>query len=222
MFKHAELKPMPLRPGAVPTRAPWTYITLLFALSCLVPWAPSAGAHGGVSFEEDTCVITIGFLKAHFTGYQPRSQGNKEFCEDIPDVGESVFVIDYLHDFLKQMPVDFRIIEDVNNFGVFAKWADIASLEDIDRDTVFYQPPVTRADGVLTVEYVFERAGSYIGVVTARHPTEDKIYRAVFQFQVGREKIGYLPIFVALIVLAQALYWAGSGGFTRFIKPRAN
>jgi hypothetical protein len=185
-----------------------------------VSWNPPAAAHGGVVLEDDACVITIGFLKAHFTGYQPRSRGNKEFCEDIPDVAESVFVIDYLHDFLKQMSVDFRIIEDVNNFGVFAKWDDIATLEDIDRDTVFYQPPIKRPDGVLTVDHAFQKAGSYIGIVTARHPDEDKTYNAVFQFQVGGAEYGYLPLFIALVVLVQVLYWITSGGLKRFLKPR--
>jgi hypothetical protein len=196
-------------------------LLLLFSLTCLLLWATQLNAHGGVAFEEDACVISIGFLKAHFTGYQPQSGGNKEFCEDIPEVTESVFVIDYLHDFLKQIPVDFRIIKDVNNFGVFANWKDIESIENIDRDTVFYQPPARRPGGVLTVEYDFQQAGSYIGIVTAQHPTQDKIYRAVFQFQVGGRKYGYLPFFIALIVLAQFLYWINSGGLARFRRARA-
>ena len=72
--------------------------------------------------EDDICVINIGLLKAHFTSYQPQINGSQEFCENIPEVASSVFVIDYLHDFLKEMQVDFRIIRDVNNFGIFASW----------------------------------------------------------------------------------------------------
>jgi hypothetical protein len=79
---------------------------------------------------------------------------------------------------------------------------------------------VTRPDGVLTVEYDFQRPGSYIGIVTAQHPTEDKIYTAVFQFQVGGSDYGYLPLFLGLIVLFQAMYWITSGGLKRFRKPR--
>lgn len=188
----------------------------------LVLCCPLVLAHGSVAFEEDNCVINIGFLKAHFTGYQPQSRGNKEFCEDIPDVGESVFVIEYLHDFLSQIRVDFRIIEDVNNFGVFANWADIESIEDIKRDTVFYQPPVRHPGGVMTVEYEFRKAGSYIGIVTAPHPTEDKIYRAVFQLQVGSRPYGYhLPIILVLMVTAQFTYWVNGGGLRRFRQRRS-
>lgn len=193
---------------------------LIFSLS-LALYINVVFAHGGVAFEEDACVINIGFLKAHFTGYQPQSAGNKEFCEDIPDLGESIFVIDYLHEFLNQIPVDFRIIEDVNNFGVFANWTDIETIEDIDRDTVFYQPPVRRPGGEMTVEYTFNKPGSYIGIVTAQHPTEDKIYRAVFQFQVGDQPYGYLPVIVVLIILAQFFYWVNGGGLRRFRQRRS-
>ena len=99
-------------------------------------------AHGGVSFDDDVCKLSIGFLEAHFTVYQTQTSASEEFCEDIPDVTNSVFVLDYLHDFLKEMPVDFRIVKDSHNFGIFAKWEDIAGLEDIENDTVFYQEPV--------------------------------------------------------------------------------
>ena len=154
------------------------------------------------------CVITIGFLKAHFTGYQPKTNGNKEFCEDIPEVASSVFVIDYLHDFLKIMQVDFRIIRDSNDFGIFANWEDIAGLENIEQDTVFYQSPEKRPDGVLTINYEFKQAGGYIGIVTAVHPEKEKTYRAVFYFQVGGSNFGYIPLFIALVILAQLLYWS--------------
>jgi hypothetical protein len=171
-------------------------------------------------------VLNIGFLMAHFTGYQPKARGAEEFCEDIPEVGESVFVIDYLHDFMKEMPIDFRIIKDVENFGQYAKWDDVKGLDDIERDTILYLPAEKRADGVLTASYSFESPGGYIGIVTARHPTEAKEYNAVFFFQVGGRGYGYLPLFVALIVLVQLAYLAGTGALQRFVRlhvyPRAD
>ena len=176
-------------------------------LGYLITWCQDATAHGGVGMEDDMCVINVGFLKAHFTIYQPKTYGTQEFCEDIPEVASSVFVIDYLHDFLKEMQVDFRIIKDVNNFGIFANWDDIAGLEDIEQDTVFYLPPEKRSDGMLTVNYNFQQAGGYIGIVTAVHPEKGKTYHAVFYFQVGGTDYGYLPLFIALLVLAQVLYW---------------
>lgn len=176
-------------------------------------------AHGGVAFSEDeVCIIQIGFLQAHFTGYQPLTHGSEEFCEDIPEVARSVFVIDYLHEFLKEMPVDFRIIRDVNNFGIYASWEDIATIADLDGDTVFYQPSTIQPNGVYTVEYNFQEPGSYIGIVTAKHPTSGKTYRSVFHFQVGGTDYKYAPLFLVLLALVQLIYWIGNGGLARFSK----
>ena len=180
-------------------------------------------AHGGVVLEDDICVLKIGFLKAHFTGYQPRWSGNEEFCEDIPVVGDSVFVIDYLHDFLREMEVDFRIITDVNDVGIFASWDDVQTISDIDAVTVFYLPPGTRRDGVLTAQYNFQQTGNYIGIVTAIHPSEDKTYRAVFAFAVGGGGIGYVALFLSLFILGQLIYFSSTGGLKRLLtKLRAD
>ena len=129
----------------------------------------NAIAHGGVSIEEDICVIQIGFFTAHFAVYQPQATADQEFCEDIPGTTDTVFVLNYLHNSLKHAPVDFRIIKDVNNFGRFAKWQDIAKLEDIEQDTVFYQTPVIRPEAMFKVEHKFEEPGGYIGIVTAKY-----------------------------------------------------
>lgn len=193
---------------------------IVLAVAGLGIFSSNAYSHGGVVYDEDVCVLNVGFLMAHFTGYQPEIRGAEEFCEDIPEVAESVFVIDYLHDFMKEMPVDFRIIKDVEHFGRYARWDDIQALDDIERDTIFYLAPEKRANGTLTASYRFEEAGGYIGIVTARHPTEDRLYNAVFFFQVGGTDYGYLPMFAALIVLLQLVYLAGTGTLQRFARLR--
>ena len=114
------------------------------------------------------------------------------------------------------MPVDFRIIRDINNLGRFARWDDIVQIEDIDGATVFYQPPVTQPDAWFSVVHQFEEPGNYIGIVTTKQPTEDKIYNAVFPFRVGGPDYGYVPLFVALVLLVQMNYWTTSGGFSRW------
>ncbi len=180
----------------------------------------NATAHGGVYMEDDLCIIQIDFFQAHFTVYQPQTRANEEYCEDIPDVSDTVFVLDYLHNSLKEMPLDFRIIRDIQDLGRFAKWEDIALIEDLDSETVFYQPPVRRPDAVFMVEYKFEEPGNYIGIVTTRHPTEDKIYRAVFPFEVGNTGFGYLALFIGLLLLVQFNYWFMSGGLGRWRAKR--
>ena len=164
-------------------------------------------AHGGVGMEDDKCVITIGFLKAHFSGYQLTPSGSQEFCEDIPNVASSIFVIDFQHDYLKELLVDFRIINDLTGLGQFAKWDDIAALDNIDQATLLYAPATNYALGSLTARYDFKQAGDYIGVVTARHPDKNEIYRSVFYFRVGGFDYGYLPVLIGLLLLVQLMYW---------------
>ena len=186
-------------------------------------WCQIAIAHGGVGMEDDKCVINIGFLQAHFIGYQQTDDGSQEFCEDIPKVANSIFVIDYQHDYLKEMLVDFRIVNDVNKIGKFAQWDDIAVFENIEQQTIFYLPAAVHADGVLKADYDFKQAGGYIGVVTAMHPEKEDTYRAVFYFHVGGSDYGYIPIFIALIILVQLIFWRiGSTFILRTVRRIKN
>lgn len=180
----------------------------------------SAVAHGGVAFEEDLCVISINFMQAHFTVFQPETRQNNEFCEDIPDVSNSVFVMEYLHDLLNEMNVDFRIVRDINNAGQYADWEDIQAIDDLEAATVYYQAPSIEPGGYYRASYQFEKEGTYIGVVTAEHPTEDRNYNAVFYFQVGGRDWGTIPLFVALLLIAQGGYWFTSGGYQKYKEKK--
>ena len=192
-------------------------ILQLFLVLLLVaaPWQ-RATAHGGVVEEEDVCVITISYLKAHFKIYQPLIDGHKEYCEDLPNATESIFVMEYLHDELARVPVDFRIIRDVTGKGRFARWQDVAAIEDLDSVTVFYQPPTIDPD-VFTVLYDFEEEGDYIGVVTAAPDGNDRQHIAVFPFEVGHTGFGYWPIIVILLIAIQLHYLVSSGRVRRWL-----
>lgn len=192
------------------------YRQLVLCLALLLGLAQQASAHGGVAFEEDLCVINIGFLKAHFTIYQPELHGSEEFCEEIPSVGRTVFVMEYQHDFLKEMPVDFRIIRDTQDFGIYARWEDVQGIADIEAVTAFYQAPAILPDGAFNVDYAFDEAATYIGIVTAQHPTDSRVYNAVFYFQVGGPGYGTLPWFLALAACLQGVYWVSNGGLRRW------
>ena len=85
-------------------------LTLLFLLLVL---QQDAIAHGGVVEEDDVCVIKVNYLRAHFKTYQPRVSGHEQFCEDLPAAAESVFVMEFMHDAMQTMPIDFRIIRNV-------------------------------------------------------------------------------------------------------------
>ena len=119
-------------------------------------------AHGGVVEEDDLCIIKVNYLRAHFKIYQPRVSGHEQFCEDLPVASESVFVMEYIHDGLAEVPVDFRIIRDVTGKGRFARWEDVEAIGDLEAVTVFYRQPRIEPD-VLAVVHEFEDEGDYIG-----------------------------------------------------------
>lgn len=180
----------------------------------LILGSQSALGHGGVVEEDDVCVIRINYLKGHFKVYQPRTDGHREYCEDLPAATESVFVMEYLHEGLAEVPVDFRIIRDVTGKGRFARWEDIAAIDDLDAVTVFYRAPVTEPD-VLTVVHDFDAEGDYIGIVTADVGDTDRVYRAVFPFEVGYTGLGYWPLIIGLLVAAQLSYFVMGGRLRR-------
>lgn len=181
---------------------------LMLVVLCLAPLV--AQSHGGVVEEEDLCVIKVNYLRGHFKIYQPLTRGHKEYCEDLPDATESVFVMEYLHDSLAAAAVDFRIIRDVTGKGRFARWEDVQAIDDLEAATVFYRPPAVDPD-VLTVIHDFEEEGDFIGVVTASVAGDEQVYRAVFPFEVGYTGFGYWP-FIILLLLALQLQWLFMSG----------
>ncbi len=174
-----------------------------------------AGAHGGVVADGDLCIIGISYLQAHFKIYQPLIDGHEEYCEDLPNATESVFVMEYMHSALATVPIEFRIIHDVTGKGRFASWQDVAEISDLDAVTVFDQAPVIEPD-VFTVIYDFHEAGDYIGIVTARPDSGDREHIAVFPFEVGYTGIGYWPLVIIAVLLIQFQYLLMSGRFARW------
>jgi hypothetical protein len=142
------------------------------------------------------------------------TRGNEQFCQQLPDTGETLFVLDYLHPSLKEVPVSLRIIHDVTGQGSFVKLKHVEEIEDIDSHTVFYQPPVIRPDASFKVDFDLDAEGSYIGIVTAGHPSSDVVYTAVFPFEVGGPDIKFLlSMFVLFLIFAIIL-------LKRFVRAR--
>ena len=169
-------------------------------MTCLV--AVQAHAGGGLVLEGDTCILTVEFYSAHFTAYQPQTRGNEQFCRELPELGETLFVLDYLHQSLKEVPVSFRIIRNTTGQGRFTKLKHVEAIEDLDTVTVFEQPPVVRPNGSFQVSHDFTETGEFVGIVTAGHPSKDTIYTAIFPFAVGVGSNSYGLWALLAIVLA--------------------
>ena len=178
----------------------------MLCLSAVLSAATRALAGGGVVLQDDTCIITIGFYTAHFTAYQPETSGNREFCEDLPHTGETIFVLDYLHSSLKEVPVSFRIIHDASKLGRFVKWEDVQKIGDLGPHTVFYQPPVIEPSASFRVSMDFAENGDYVGIATAGHPGNDNVYVAVFPFRVGAADFPFAIVTFLLAIAVVAVY----------------
>ncbi|MDO8907821.1 MAG: hypothetical protein Q7W55_04885 [Pseudohongiella sp.] len=178
---------------------------LLVALLLALAVSPqSVRAHGSVVDGGEGCIIQFDFYSAHFSIFQPQTRQHREYCEDLPDVTESVFVLEYRHNSLREVPVDFRIMHNTSELGRFVRWSDIEAMDDIDAQTVFFQRSPPQADGVLSILHTFTEPGSYVGIVSAPHPTLDQRYYAVFPFRVGLPWWQNRWLWLALAVLIVA------------------
>ena len=174
----------------------WLARLLLLGFGTILPLV--GYGHGGVVLENDLCLIKVGFYEAHFTIFQPRTRGHEQYCEDIPDLGESVFVLEYLHDGLERMAVDLRIIRNQTGMGQFAGLDDVLALPDLDAVTVFYHAPEQDPDSFAAL-HDFQEQGEFIGIVTAQG-TDGARYSAIFPFEVNIGGFGDSAVLGILIV----------------------
>jgi len=191
----------------------------LFAFLCVCLCPEPALAHGSVTPEEDICIIRIGYYKAHFKIYLPQSDGHEEYCEDVPGTGETIFIMEYEHSGLGDVPVDFRVIRNVTGKGIFTALQDVESIGDLEPVTVVHHPAAVQPD-VFTIMYDFREEGEFVGIVTVRNQETGKTYTAVFPFEVGFAGFGWWPWFVAIAVAIQINYLLMSGWFARWRNGR--
>lgn len=164
------------------------FVCLMLAIG--VPFSAQVQAHGGPSkAEEDICKLQVGPYSMHFTGYQPDSTRDKEFCEDIPATGRTVVVLDYIEEELRSLPAEVRVIRDTG------------SEQDLQAITVFHMPPQVYPNGSVTFEYIFDKPGKFVGLVTVGGKQE---HVARFPFSVGKPMAMWHYVVVALAAIAGA------------------
>lgn len=153
---------------------------ILVSLSCILfstlLMTTKASAHGGVSIEADKCVLTIGQYLMHFTGYQPESSGGEEFCEDIPNTGHAIIVMDFVGAQLRKLDTTFRIVQtDTWNEAQAYKLGDEAK-------EIVHMPAKKYPGGSITFDYNFPEAGYFVGIVTT---DGGRKLESLFPFSVG-------------------------------------
>ena len=171
----------------------------LLMIAALVSAPLSRGfAHGAMQRQQNACMLKIGPDLMYFSGYQPAVSRNR-FCEDIPTLGPTIFVLDYAQDEMRGMSTDFRIVRDVG---------EQEEQERLDAITVAYLPPKVYPAGTLNVEHVFNETGQFVGIVTVDGPNGEH-WVSRFPFSVGgRPLLARMPylLFAAAGVLALVLF----------------
>lgn len=194
-------------------------LLLCLLAACCASVPQDARSHGSVTPEDDLCIIRIGYYRAHFKIYLPQSRAHEQFCEDIPDTGETVFVMEYEHSGLGEVPIDFRIIRNTTGLGIFTSLQDVEAIEDIDTVTVIHHDAAVQPD-VFTVRYYFEEQGEFVGIVKVRNPENGNLYTAVFPFEVGFAGFGWWPWFLLIAIALQLNYLWMSGWIDRWRQQR--
>ncbi len=149
----------------------------------------AAYAHGGVGMVHNRCVLRIGPDLMFFTGYQPQNS-REEFCDDVPNTGQTVVALDMQETELRSMLTEIRIIKDLGThthmYGIpVLTDAGLASPEVLDPVTVAYVPPRKYATGTLNFAHTFPEKGKFIGIVTVKNE-HGQIYVSQFAFAVGQ------------------------------------
>ena len=188
---------------------PSSFLKLLLAGGTLLTlgpvWSGLAHAHGGLSMAEDMCKLTVGPYMMHFTGYQPGNTQQKPFCEDIPGVGETVVVLDYIEQELRSLPTEVRIIRDTG------------SEDNLDAITVLHLPSKVYPSGSIDFTHMFPEKGNFVGIVTV---IGDQPYVSRFPFSVGEPKVFSKLLNVYMVPVLATLIVVGIYYFTRSREKR--
>lgn len=176
-------------------------------------------AHGSVTPEDDLCIIRIGYYRAHFKIYLPRTREHSEYCEDIPATGEAIFVMEYEHSGLGDVPIDFRVIRNVTGKGTFTVLEDVEKIDNLDAVTLLHHPAAIQPD-VFTYLYQFDEQGEFVGIVTVRQAETGEIYTAVFPFEVGYTGIPIWAWFIVVAIFLQINFLWMNGSIGRWTRRR--
>ena len=160
-------------------------------------------AHGGVSMEDDVCIIKLNTYKAHFTGYMPKKRGVREFCESFPVTGGAIIAIDFISGELREQRIQFEVAKDFTGKGAKVAPEDITG-EHKDR----YQAALIHSDiagfrdtGTISFPVELESKGWYIGVMRIVSD-EGVVGESVFPFEVAPSTIWrYFLIIPAALLL---------------------
>ena len=159
-----------------------------------VPFSAQA-QHGGHELDTDLCILRVGPYRMYFNSYQPDTTYDRQFCQDIPAIGHTVVVLDYIEQELRALPLEVRVIRDTG------------SEQDLQAVTVLHIPPKVYPNGSVDFEYNFDKPDKFVGLVTVGDQQE---HVSRFPFSVGESNFFSRYIFSIYMVPVAALaaVWA--------------
>ncbi|NBT22005.1 MAG: hypothetical protein EBT19_02550 [Methylocystaceae bacterium] len=128
---------------------------------------------GGPIQQVEQCIAKLGPNTLAFTFYQPR-KSRDQFCEEVPEVGPTIIVIDSMQDELRDMALELRVLK-------------AAELDGAEKEQIVeaYLPPTIFRSGTIEYEHNFLERGNYVALIRARDQDGSKEYNATFGFSVG-------------------------------------
>jgi len=175
---------------------------LLVITLFLAALAPSASwAHGGASVEADKCRINVGPHLVHFTAYQPQLTGSTEFCNSIPELGQTTIVFDYEGKALRNMTVEFEITKEPEG------------------TRIFYQEPSTHSTGTFNTNLNFTQPGKYRAHITLVNEGQKVDEHIGFAVGTNQSSMSNSTIFVIGVILVAVLYifYLSNAGFKALV-----
>lgn len=138
----------------------------------------TAGAHGKVEMEDDSCMRRVGENMIHMSIYQPQVDIEGHYCTNIPQAGNAVLVIDLVDPALREMPIGIKIIRGSN---------------EEDGEIIADMRPTMYEDGVISTQKMLEQ-GQHLLVVTA-----DGFPPLSYKYSLRVEMVNYEEVFRASI-----------------------
>jgi len=171
-------------------------VTCLTAFALCIPIA--AIAQHGHELAADTCVLHMGPYKMYFNSYQPELYYDRQFCQEIPGIGNTVLVLDFVERELRSIPVEVRVIRDTG------------SEQDLEAITLVHLPPKIYPTGSIDVKHNFDQPGKFVGLVSMGDKQE---HLSRIRFTVGEtgavsHLTHYMVILLPLgVAIAVAVYY---------------
>ena len=156
-----------------------TQATLIIIFFAATLYTSAVSAHGRVSMEDDICMRQIGENIIHLSAYQPEFDVEGHYCTDIPQVGETLLVVDLVDPSLRDMPIGLKVFKGNN---------------ETDGELVTNLSPRYYEDGVISTYSTLSEKGVYSVTVTA-----DGVPPLNYRYQLRVEMIDYGNVFRAAI-----------------------